>query len=282
MKEKVRIVIGHKGEVGNAFFEILKDKNIPVIGIDLHNNKRIIDKFPADVDYKNCHAMHIFIPFDKKTFCNVCEDYINEFEPHITIIHSTVVPGITREVWKSIDERFRVAYSPVRGQHNRLKLDLLRYHKFSCGVDESSSVAAMEELHQDLGFEWAGADEPETLEVVKLLDTTQFGVLISWSQAAKEICDKFNIDFNYVIKFGRQTDEFYGVRPEIEPGYIGGHCVRQNIGLLQQLTSTGDPVWEFLENILKRNEEYGDQLEKKKIQDEETAAGDADVEGDSE
>ena len=266
MKERIHLVIGNRGQVGSALFSKIEKNGLPVMGIDYVEGEKKTIISPADINDFEVTAMHICIRLagtDKlHDFCRIVCDYVREFNPHVTIIHSTIPPGTTSKINTLLESKHLLAYSPVRGQHNRLERDLDRYDKWSAGIDEESSVAAHHALCQEIGFNWKGADKPETLELVKLLDTTQFGVLISWAQAAKGLCDMFNVNFDYVHWFGKQTDEFYGVRPDISPGFIGGHCVRQNMNLILDMLQENNPTWKFLDNIMQRNVDFRDKLEK--------------------
>ena len=63
--------------------------------------------------------MHLCIPFQSPhQFETVALGYINRFQPVLTIINSTVLPGTTRSIAEKSGSA--VAYSPVRGKHVRM------------------------------------------------------------------------------------------------------------------------------------------------------------------
>ena len=204
------------GEVGKALFSILKEKDREVYGIDLESR----GGFPI----RNPDIMHITFPYTPQ-FVREVNNYKKRIRPEFIIIHSTVMPGTTEKI-----QYVNTFYSPVRGQHDALVKDLKRYDKYI-------APEPPERLSQELAefFNLKFRENPVDLELTKLLDTTQYGILIAWAQEASRIANMFNVPYPFVLEFGRQTFEFYGLRPEIWPGFCGGKCVRQNIALLRKI-----------------------------------------------
>lgn len=96
-----------------------------------------------------------------------------------------------------------------------------------------------------------------TTELLKLLDTTYYGLAIAFHGYAEKLCERNHLDFNLVMTMANQSyNEGYQklgksnvVRPVLSaPGEkIGGHCVIPNAEiLLEQFGS--DPI---LQAILK-------------------------------
>src|SRR5260370_29285227 len=116
-KPKGRTLVVGLGEVGAALAAIL-DRTETVLRHDL---ERVKIEEPVGI-------MHLCIPFQSPhQFETVALGYISRFQPALTIINITVVPGTTRSIAQKTDSA--VAYSPVRGKHVRMQEDMIRYFK---------------------------------------------------------------------------------------------------------------------------------------------------------
>ena len=214
------LIVG-MGQVGDGLATVLNrygnvvGKHDPDKGLHFRPTKEIAEL-----------VMHICIPFSSD-FCDVVQSYQKEFFPRYTIIHSTVAPGTG---WKLFSANGKTYTSPIRGNHTSLAKDLNRYVKY---IAPRPPEALLNELMRF--FSVKTCDKPETLEVAKLLDTAQYGILIAFSQTAERICRKYNVEHKFVRDFGRKTNQFYEVRPNIIPNFCGGNCIRQNIALLKTL-----------------------------------------------
>jgi hypothetical protein len=208
------------GEVGGALAEVL-DRAEPVLRHDLERRD-----FTDPIS-----TMHLCIPFKNSAdFERSALSYIERFKPALTIINSTVVPGTTRSIARACG--LSVAYSPIRGKHVRMVDDLIQYVKFVAAADPS--VAHLAESHfRRAGITTRLMNSVETLELAKLAETTYFGLLIAFAQELNR----------YAAKVGGNYEEAIGFFEEVEflprcryfPGFIGGHCVVANIGLLGQV-----------------------------------------------
>ena len=100
-KPKARTLVVGLGEVGAALAAVL-DRKETVLRHDLDRVK-IEDPIGT---------MHICIPFQSPhQFETVALGYISRFQPALTIINSTVLPGTTRSIAEKSGSA--VAYSPV-------------------------------------------------------------------------------------------------------------------------------------------------------------------------
>src|SRR6185503_444611 len=115
MRETV-VVVG-LGEVGKPLLEILKQRH-ETFGVDIG--------LPAPVS--RCDVMHVCFPFLGDDFVSHVVEYIRKYHPALTIINSTVAPGITRRVAQ--ESGADVVNSPVRGKHARMQQEMLHYAKF--------------------------------------------------------------------------------------------------------------------------------------------------------
>jgi UDP-N-acetyl-D-mannosaminuronate dehydrogenase len=216
MSDSVVVVVG-QGEIGKPLQKILS-RTYQCIGVDVE---------PVEVAAP-CSTMHICYPYQIPDFVGTTAAYIRQYEPDLTIIHSTVVPGTTRRVYEELGAK--LAYSPARGKHVRMEEDLLRYKKFVAGIDEIATVLALEHLAA-AGFRMDIFRTPEIGELAKLVETTWLGILIGWAQEAERFAESYGASFDEVNAFIQEVDF---LPSHIFPGWIGGHCVMPNIELLQQ------------------------------------------------
>jgi len=216
MKSNV-LVVG-LGEVGKPLLDVLGSAH-EVKGRDL-------DPLHAE----DVGVLHICYPFQIDDFIGTSINYIREYQPDLVIINSTALPGTSRKIHELA--QIPVVFSPVRGKHIRMREELLHYTKFVAGTDQDASSAAKEHFEK-AGLTVETIKTPETLELAKLLETTYFGLLISWAQEIERFCNEVEAEYDEVMKY---TKEIGYLPPVIfQPGFIGGHCVMPNIKLLEQL-----------------------------------------------
>jgi UDP-glucose 6-dehydrogenase len=188
--------------------------------------------------------MHLCFPFTRQEdFEDIAVSYIKRFQPELTIINSTVIPGTSR----AIAERASVpiAYSPVRGKHVRMAEDLLKYRKFIAATDEDAANRAAEHFRA-AAMTTQCISKLETLELAKLGETTYFGVLIAFAQELNRYANQVDGDYAEALDFFEEVD--YLPRTKFFPGFIGGHCVIPNVQLLRELASSP-----LLEAVLESN-----------------------------
>ena len=252
-KRKAKTLVVGLGEVGAALAAIL-DRKEPVLRHDLERVK--IEE--------RIGAMHLCIPFQSPhQFETVALGYIERFQPSLTIINSTVLPGTTRSIAQK--SASPVAYSPVRGKHMRMQEDLMRYFKYVAAPDRADAASA--EAHfQAAGMKTRRMGEVESLELAKLAETTYFGVCIAFAQEMNRYAERVGADYSEAIDFFDEVD--FLPRQRYFPGFIGGHCVIPNIKLLLQLAPS--PA---LEAILDSNERRAYELESRNNPDSEDLSG---------
>lgn len=226
--EKIGI-LGY-GEVGQAIAQFYK-------------NPRIKD-LKKDDGLNGVEILHICIPWSKD-FVRIAEKEIKKIKPKLTIIHSTVDIGTT----KNLAQKFSgmVVHSPVRGIHPHLYKSVKTFVKY-IGADNKKAGRLAEKHLKDLGIKTKLFNSSLTTEIGKLLDTTYYGLIIAWHGEMKKFTDKFKVDFDKVVTDFNQTyNEGYKklgkpnvVRPVLYPpgGPIGGHCVLSNTRLLKKHLSS--------------------------------------------
>ena len=230
MTDEVVIVVG-LGEVGKPLLNILS-RSYKCVGMDIH---------PVEIE-KQCSVLHICIPFQLKDFVGVVSAYIAKFKPRYTVINSTVAPGTTQAIAQRSGSN--VAYSPVRGKHAKMELDMLQYRKF-VGADDPWVADAVIQHYAEAGFKTDRFRNTQIGELSKLLETTWLGVLVGWAQEAERLADKYGATYDEVSAYIEEVDFL----PHVFPGFIGGHCVMPNIAILRSVLQS-----DFLDAIVKGND----------------------------
>ena len=226
------VVIVGLGEIGKPLLEIMKSR-YRTFGVDINQ--------PAPVS--QCDVMHICFPFQSDKFVRQVVEYIHQYRPALTVINSTVAPGITRSI--AVESGTAVVNSPIRGKHARMQEELLHYTKFVGALDPRSGQRAVEHF-EAVGMKAKLLASPEATEIAKLTETTYFGLMIAWAQEIERYCTKLGANYDEVVSFYDEIKFFPPVR--YLPGVIGGHCVMPNIAILRQHFPSG-----LLEAIVKSN-----------------------------
>jgi UDP-N-acetyl-D-mannosaminuronate dehydrogenase len=239
------------GEIGKPMYELLSGvyKTLPIDPAHYPENQgELVD----------CNFMHVCIPGELEYFDETVLDYIHQYEPDVVFIHSTVVPGTTRRLNDRL-KTSRIMFSPVHGKHrnNQMKKDMLRYPKY-LGYMKDTPTAFIDAAHDHLygaGFaDIRMTDKPENVEWSKVLSTTQFGLIVAWTQEVERICDEFNLDYDYVTDFFSIQEDSRGA---MYPGFIGGHCVMPNIKIIKEIWQSYLLDWIEKSNEMKKWREDG-------------------------
>jgi UDP-N-acetyl-D-mannosaminuronate dehydrogenase len=210
------LVVG-LGEVGGPLLAVLR-------GAHQAEGRDIEDR-----DFHGVQVLHLCFPFGPD-FVPAAANYISRYRPEVAVVNSTVVPGTTRSIQDTAG--VPTVYSPVRGKHTRMTEELRRYRKFVAG-SSAEAVCLVEGHFSAAGMTTQRMSSPEALELAKLLETTYFGVLVAWAQEMDRFADSVAADYWETLAFFEEI----GFLPAVgfEPGFIGGHCVMPNLGLLEQL-----------------------------------------------
>ena len=229
-------VVAGLGEIGKPIFTLLSRAG-PVVGYDIKQN--LIDKDAVN-QYKNLQTLflHVCIPFTDK-FNDRVVDLVEKFHPEGIVIHSTIKPYTTLSLQKILD--IPVIYSATRGVHKRMLYDLKRYTKFY-GLEKDAprskwASSTYSKIMKKCGIKTKLMTNAVTLEVAKIVcDTSYYGWLINYAQLSNMIAIKHNIDYDEMWTFSDEIHKFLGNRPKMFPGFIGGHCVIQNLDLIDDST----------------------------------------------
>jgi len=198
-------------------------------------NAHIKDKKFENFSLPEVKFLHVCIPYQEGF------EEIVAAEPGIKIIHSTVPVGTTQKIPNAV-------HSPIRGVHPNLDEGIGVFTKF-VGADDKELGQKVAEHLSEAGMSVVLLNDSRTTELGKLLDTTYYGVCIEFHRYAKELCDKYGLNFERVMTdFNVSYNDGYTrlgmpnvVRPVLYPpkGDIGGHCVVQNTKYLPKMTFKG-------------------------------------------
>ena len=191
-------------------------------------------------DFTNLSVLNICIPFKSEDqFVNAVNPILSRYSPELTIIHSTIAPGIT-QLLSDVTGKF-IVHSPIRGVHPHLYEGIKTFVKFIGSDDKQASDLASSHFN-NLGIQAVICRSSRTTELGKLLSTTYYGLVIAWHGEMKRICDEFGVSFEEAVSIFNETynDGYRSlgredvVRPALYPpeGGIGGHCIIPNVNIL--------------------------------------------------
>lgn len=227
---RLKTLIVGAGEIGWALSVALK-QYIP----EFH------DPVKAYTAVGRYEIMHVTFPYSDH-FVEQVKHYQEQFQPAYTVIHSTVPPG-TSLALKAIS-------SPIIGIHPHLTESLLTFTKF-IGGEQAAEVA---DYFRRCGMKVYLFDKAETCELMKILDTTFYGLCVEFTKDVKRLAGEHQVPFEAwtlwtdVYNQGYQLMGYPGyTRPNLVPimKNIGGHCVLPNADLLDT------PFTRFLKDVNK-------------------------------
>ena len=172
-------------------------------------------------------TIHVCIPYNKD-FISEVEKYKKLFTPKHVVVHSTVPVGTCRKVGAT--------HSPVRGVHPFLEPGVRKFVKYFGG----GSPSVMTDF-QKSGITCVYTEKPETTELMKLVDTTAYGLNILIEKEIKRLCDANDVPFDMVYTHANMTynhgyeklgmPQFSKYVLKHMDGKVGGHCVGSNVDL---------------------------------------------------
>ena len=225
MEDKTTVGIIGYGEIGSSLAKVYQEKGIVPMIRDLN-----VNTIHGDID-----VLDICLPYGEN-FISTVNSYIDEYLPKITIIHSTVPVGTTKQISRP------VVHSPVRGIHPNLKEGIEKFVKF-IGYNNPVDLELAKEHYESLKIVFYPVNNTDATELAKLTSTTYYGLCIAWHGEMKKMCDKHNIDFDVINKWTLSYNIGYMgldmqnvVRPNLYPpeNGIGGHCIIPNVELLME------------------------------------------------
>ena len=210
------------GEVGRAIARFYQNPKIKDLG--------------KDDGLKGVDVLHVCIPWSDR-FVEIVKQEIGRIKPKLTIIHSTVAPGTTKEIGGM------TVHSPIRGIHPDLYEGIKAFVKYIGADNEEAGKLAKEHL-ESVGIKTKVFMPSVTTEIGKLFSTSYYGVCIAWHGEMKRMCDELGVDFEKAVNdFNETYNEGYAklgkknvVRPVLYPPKkdIGGHCILPNAKILKK------------------------------------------------
>lgn len=238
-------ILGY-GQIGQAIASFYKDPFIQDVGPEFWTTQQ---------GHLQLDVLHVCIPCkDQEEFVRVVRQRIADHcKFGLVIIHSTVPVGTTAKVAEQLSQF--VVHSPIRGVHPHLAEGIKIFPKY-IGADFSGAGRLVAEHFEEIGITPVVLYKSRTSELLKLLDTTYYGVAIAFHAYAKDLCEKEGLNFDMVMTApNRSYNEGYAalgktnvVRPVLfapPDGKIGGHCVVPNAELLKEQYGT-DPLLEAI------------------------------------
>jgi len=261
--QKERVLVLGLGEVGRPLYDVLiESRRFSVFALDLDVNK--MREAKATIPKGKVDVMHVCIPcYNREKFVRSILEYIDRFNPEITIINSTVPPGTTEEIKEKSSHP--VAHSPVRGVHKsreHMRWELKRWVKYVGGTDVKSAELASKHFRK-LGLNVKVLQSSRETELAKLFETTYRAWMIACFQEMHRISRHFNADFDQIVDFLEDTHRVRFDRPPMFPDVIGGHCLIPNTNLLLETYKS-----EFLRLILKSNEKRKEEIKEEDVRSE--------------
>ena len=193
----MRIGILGYGQVGKVIALFYKKKKYILLIKDLNRD---------DFKKEKLEILNVCLPYFKN-FEKVVSRVIKENKPDLTIIHSTVLPGITKKIIQKT--RAKIVHSPVRGIHPKLAQGIKTFVKYiGC---ENLKVGELVKKHfQKIGIKKVKIIKPAAItELNKLLDTTYFAHCIVFTDYVREIFQKYKIPFSTFKDFNLSYNDGY-------------------------------------------------------------------------
>ena len=214
------------GEIGKSLAEVYHLNGIDIAWKDLNDSH-------GDDD---CELLNVCIPFGNKLeyFGNSVLVEIKNSGAKYVVIHSTVAPGTTSEIQKRTNAI--ICHSPVIGVHPNLKVSLITFTKwFGGGCPEIIGH------FRELGMIPKMLDKPEATEIMKLWDTTYYGMCLAINAEVTEMLEKYDVPYENWVEYLKEYNNGYMKmnKANVQRPYfntlsmpIGGHCVVPNYEIL--------------------------------------------------
>jgi UDP-N-acetyl-D-mannosaminuronic acid dehydrogenase len=220
----------HFSEVG------LADALSAVVGNGLLQASTELTGFPA-CDY---YVITVGTPLNGETHLprlDMIETAAGQVADHLSdgatvILRSTVQIGTTRQIVKPVLDRAGKNYSLSMCPERTLEGDALRelatLPQIIGGIDEVSADRAAS-LFSRLTHTIVRVDNPETAEMIKLVDNTYRDVTFAFGNEVARACVALGINGHDVIKFGKLG---YTRTNVAKPGLVGGPCLEKDPHIL--------------------------------------------------
>lgn len=195
-----------------------------------------------DINRKNhgvglVDVMHICFPYTDK-FIEQVWNYIAQFQPLHIAIWSSVPIGTTRKISS------KAIHTPVEGKHPKLASSIKLMPRW-IGYNNKASADFFEGYFKKAKLKTKLVSNTKFTEALKLLSTTEYGLNIVFADYKKRIADDIGMDFELTKDWNKDYNQLYrelGLDRKFQKfvldapeGKIGGHCVRENSVILNEL-----------------------------------------------
>lgn len=172
----------------------------------------------------------------------------------MVILRSTVMVGTTRDVVKPIldatGRTYDLAFCPERTLEGKALLELRTLPQIVGGIDVSSTFRASQ-MFSFLTPSVVRVSDPETAEMVKLVNNSQRDYLFGFANEIAAICDELGLSAAEVIASGNLG---YPRANLPMPGPVGGPCLEKDPYILAQSLDGLDYVPELTLTARRWNE----------------------------
>lgn len=225
---EVHLVIG-EGEIGTSLYEVLHKARWSAGGVYVR------DVAPVVIPEPQIHVLHIAYPYSE-TFSQTVLDYIEQYDPNLTIIYSTTPIGTCEKIGKN------VVHSPVEGRHPDLAESIRRMPRW-VGCEDPIAQEYAIAIWMSIVPTVRALHSSAHTEMLKLRSTSKYGVNLVWADYEKKLADLVGVEWEAVKAFDRDYNYLYDSmgypdyqRYILDPpnGEIGGHCVVPNAELLDK------------------------------------------------
>jgi UDP-N-acetyl-D-mannosaminuronic acid dehydrogenase len=155
-------------------------------------------------------------------------------EGDLVILRSTVMVGTTRDVVKPIldatGRRYDLAFCPERTLEGRALTELKTLPQVVGGIDAAATFRASQ-MFSFLTPSIVRVNDPETAEMVKLVNNTQRDYIFAFANEVAAICDTLGLSAAEVIASGNLG---YPRASLPLPGPVGGPCLEKDPYILAQ------------------------------------------------
>ena len=240
------LIIG-LGEIGKGLYLATKDYH-PTQTYDITYAKQTGDK---------CDVLNICIPGGIDDFVVTVGKYIQQYDPSVTIIHSTVPVGTTKAIADMTESL--VVHSPVRGVHWKSMSEGVNTYVKYVGSDSRLARRLASKFLRDAGITVTQFNKSETTELGKILSTTDYGINLLFAELKDRICSTYGLNYSEVVgDFTKTYNEGIAAtgerfrKQELDPpgDKIGGHCVVENAYMLLNQLPKLDGGWDKLGKLL--------------------------------
>jgi len=233
------------GEVGIALKRIL-EKKVTLFWFDI--KPKIKNNPPLSPE--EIEVLHITFPQNEK-FIRSVKQLIKKYNPKLTIIHSTTIPGTTKKLGAN------VVHSPIVGQHDCLYKHVKTFKKAVGPNSNKARLLAKKYIGKIFNLEFY--KNSQTTEGAKVLALTKFAINVEMARYANLFCKNLKISYKETYtKFSELYNEGYKknnlvifIQPVLDPpkGKIGGSCVVPGVKKAQIILRSN-----FFDDIITKHE----------------------------